>query len=180
MNTTPSSNTGPSRCDHTSVGVLITSTAGLLVFDRATPPLGVAPVAGHIDQHGSPEQAARQETAEEVELAVTHLHLLLHQWRPNRCRRPTSQPPGHDWWIYQARTSGPLRPSAREVHAPRWTRPDQLQQLALRTAAYANGNINEHEFTERPGLQPVWVGFLHDLRLVTVDDTSQTRIEEIA
>lgn len=150
------------------------------MFERATPPIGVAPVAGHIDQHGGPERAAHQETAEEVGLTATHLHLLLHRWRPNRCRRPTSQPPGHDWWIFQAHASGSLRPSAREVRTPRWAQPDQLQQLALRTAAYASGDLSESEFTAEPGLQPVWVGFLHELQLVTMDDAALTRIEEIA
>ncbi|GLW26499.1 hypothetical protein Mame01_65410 [Microbispora amethystogenes] len=105
-------------CDHTSVGVLISSPAGLLMFERGTPPTGIAPVAGHIDQHGSPEQAAIAEVAEEVGLAVTHLDLLLTAWRLNRCRRSISGEAGHRWWIYQAQATGPLRPSSREVRAP--------------------------------------------------------------
>lgn len=103
---------GTPYCDHTSVGVLITSPAGLLVFERAAPPAGIAPVAGHIDQHGSPEQAARTEAAEEVGLVVTRLNLLVQRWRPNQCRRPTGGSVGHRWWIYQAQASGPIRPSA--------------------------------------------------------------------
>ncbi|GIH73327.1 NUDIX hydrolase [Sphaerimonospora thailandensis] len=166
-------------CDHTSVGVLIFSTAGLLVFERATPPTGIAPVAGHIDQHGSPEQAAIAEVAEEVGLTVTHLHPLLTVWRPNQCRRPGDGEIGHRWWIYQAQATGPLRPSSREVRAPRWIYPDQLQQYAHRTAAYAAGNISEPEFAAQPGLTPVWVRFLHDLRLLTTPGDALAQIDEI-
>ncbi|MFJ8752179.1 NUDIX domain-containing protein [Streptomyces sp. NPDC102441] len=177
--TTSSPATGASECDHTSVGVLISSPQGLLVFERAAPPTGIAPVAGHIDQHGGSEQAARTETAEEVGLAVTHLHLLLTQWRPNRCRRPTTEPVGHRWWIYQVQASGTMRPSDREVRAPRWIQPDQLQQHAHRTAAYAEGRLTEHEFTARSGLEPVWVRFLHDLQLITLDVGTLNRIDQI-
>lgn len=112
--------------------MLIASPAGLLVFERATPPAGIAPVAGHIDQHGGPEQAAHTEAAEEVGLEVTHLHLLLQQWRPNRCRRPTKDTVGHRWWIYQAEASGPIRPSTREVRAPDGYTPTSSSAVALR------------------------------------------------
>ncbi|QOV47767.1 NUDIX hydrolase [Streptomyces chromofuscus] len=170
---------GTPCCDHTSVGVLLASPAGLLVFERATPPAGIAPVAGHVDQHGSPEQAARTEVAEEVGLTVTHLHLLLSQWRPNRCCRPSDDTVGHRWWIYQAQASGPIRPSAREVRAPRWIHPDQLQHHARRTVAYAEGHLSKEEFTNQPGLAPVWVRFLHELQLVTLDDDTLNLIDAV-
>ncbi|MFB7555027.1 NUDIX domain-containing protein [Streptomyces brevispora] len=166
-------------CDHASVGVLISSPSGLLVFERATPPAGIAPVAGHVDQHGGPEQAARDEVTEEVGLTVTHLHLLLERWRPNSCRRTPSGPVGHQWWIFEAKVSGPLCPSAREVRAPRWIHPNQLQQHALRTAAYANGALSHGEFEREPGLEPVWCRFLHDLELVTLPSADLNRIEAV-
>jgi 8-oxo-dGTP pyrophosphatase MutT (NUDIX family) len=168
-----------SGCDHASVGVLITSPDGLLVFQRTTPPVGIAPVAGHVDQHGGPEQAARMEVNEEVGLKVTSLHLMLGTWRPNRCRRQTSGLVGHHWWIYGAHTSGTIRPSAREVRAPRWISTHQLRQLAHRTAAYAEGRIDQDEFTARPGVEPVWVRFLHELRLVTLTEDSLSLIDKI-
>ncbi|MGP8298123.1 NUDIX hydrolase [Streptomyces inhibens] len=173
------STSGEKICDHASVGVLISSPDGLLVFERATPPAGIAPVAGHIDQHGGPEGAARAEVAEEVGLAVSQLHLLLTEWRPNRCRRTPTSAVGHRWWIYQAEASGPLRPSAREVRAPRWIYPDQLQRYALRTAAYADGRLSNTEFTKEPGLEPVWVRFLHELQLVTMTGDSLARIDTV-
>ncbi|WP_405728722.1 NUDIX hydrolase [Streptomyces sp. NBC_00028] len=167
------------HCDHTSVGVLVSSSAGLLVFDRATPPIGIAPVAGHIDQHGSPEQAAQVEAAEEVGLTVSHLHLVLETRRSNQCRRRPTGPVGHHWWIFKAQASGPLRPSHREVRAPRWIHPTLLQHHALRTAAYAQGHLSGQAFEREPGLAPVWVRFFHDLHLVTLHDDVLDQIDSV-
>lgn len=142
-------------------------------------PAGIAPVAGHVDQHGGPEHAAHAEVVEEVGLTVTSLHLLTTVWRPNRCRRPTTARIGHHWWIYQAQTAGPIRPSAREVRAPRWLHPHQLLQLALRTAAYAAGQVDEEQFTAQPGLEPVWARFLHELHLVALPNDTLNTIDTI-
>jgi hypothetical protein len=86
---------------------------------------------------------------------------------------------GHRWWIYEAQASGPIRPSAREVRAPRWLHPDQLQQHARQTAAYAEGRLNKDEFTAQPGLAPVWVRFLHELQLVTLDEDTLNLIDTV-
>lgn len=166
-------------CDHAAVGVLISSPAGLLVFERVRPPAGIAPVAGHVDQHGGPEQAACAEVGEEVGLTVTSLHLVTSVWRPNRCRRPTRNRVGHLWSIYRAEATGQVRSSPRETRAPRWLPRDQLQQHANRTAAYADGQLSDEQFAAAPGLEPVWVRFLHELRLVTVPDDVLDRIERI-
>lgn len=168
-----------SICDHLSVGVLISSPDGLLMFERATPPAGVAPVAGHLDRHGDPKAAAHAEVTEEVGFTVTHLRLLLKQWRQNRCRRTPTGPVGHRWWIFQAQVSGTLHPSAREVRSPRWARPDQLQQYALRTAAYTEGHLAREEFEHEPGLEPVWVRFLYDLQLLTLPAGVLDRIDTV-
>ncbi|MFJ8697826.1 NUDIX hydrolase [Streptomyces ardesiacus] len=176
---TQAPDSGEPPCDHKSVGILISSPSGLLVFERATPPAGIAPVAGHVDHHGGPEQTAHDEVTEEVALTVTHLHPLLDQWRPNRCRRTPSGPVGHHWWIFQAEVSGSLRPSPREVRAPRWIRPEQLQQHALRTVAYAKGRLTREEFEREPGLEPVWCRFLHDLTIVTLSSADLDRIDDV-
>ncbi|MET9431718.1 NUDIX hydrolase [Streptomyces sp. NPDC003036] len=179
MTTPANSPAGVSYCDHTSVGVLVSGPQGLLLFERATPPAGLAPVAGHIDQHGSPQQAARNEVAEEVGLTVTHLHPLLTQWRPNRCRRTPTSTVGHQWWIFQAEVCGDLRPSAEEVRAPQWVHPDQLQHAALRTVDYATGHLTRTEFEHRPGLEPVWCHFLHALQLIALPPSALDRIDTV-
>lgn len=180
MTTDPTA--GPVRgrpCDHASVGVLISSPTGFLMFERATPPAGIAPVAGHLDHHGTPEQAAHAEATEEVGLTVTHLNLVLNEWRPNRCRRTPTREVGHHWWVFHAQATGNLNPSPREVHAPRWLRPEQLQHHAQRTADHAAGRINRHDFEQHPGLEPVWVRFLHTLRLITLPRADLENIDAL-
>jgi hypothetical protein len=42
--------------------VIITDEARrYLLIERATPPFGMTPVAGHVDNHGGPDVAAREE-----------------------------------------------------------------------------------------------------------------------
>lgn len=159
--------------------MLITGAAGLLVFERATPPTGLAPVAGHVNEHGGPEHAARAEVSEEVGLTVTHLHPLLTQWCPNRCGRTPTGPVGHQWWIFHAEVGGVLRPSAAEVRAPRWIGTEELQLAALRTVAYAEGHVDRTEFERRPGLVPVWCHFLHALRRIELSPAALARIDTV-
>jgi hypothetical protein len=86
---------------------------------------------------------------------------------------------GHYWSIYRAQVSGQIRLSAQEVRSPRWLHPDQLQQHAHRTAAYAEGRLKEDQFTAEPGLEPVWVRFLHELQLVSLPDDTLSLIDKV-
>lgn len=53
---------GLPRCCCTSVGVIIIRAGAYLMFERAKPPAGVSPVAGHArDEHASFEAAAYAE-----------------------------------------------------------------------------------------------------------------------
>ncbi|MEU9270055.1 NUDIX hydrolase [Streptomyces sp. NPDC048251] len=101
-------------CDNTSVGIVITDHQGrYLMFDRATFPPGTATTAGHIDDHGTAEDAGRAEVEEELGLTVTGLTHVTGSWRDNRCRRlPGARVTGHDWTVYQATVTGDLTPSA--------------------------------------------------------------------
>jgi 8-oxo-dGTP pyrophosphatase MutT (NUDIX family) len=59
-------------CDNHSVGVIITDhDERLLLITRSTPAFGRAPVAGHQDQHGSADAAARAEVRDETGLTVS-------------------------------------------------------------------------------------------------------------
>jgi NUDIX domain len=60
------------QCDNTSVGVVIRDAEGrFALLKRAKFPVGIAPAAGHIDDHGSPEQAALDEVREELGIVLT-------------------------------------------------------------------------------------------------------------
>ncbi|MFD2398901.1 hypothetical protein ACFSVJ_21990 [Prauserella oleivorans] len=78
---------------------------------------------------------------------------------------------GPDVWIGQ-----PICPRGAR---PRWLHQDQLQQYAHRTAAYAEGQLSEEQFTANPGLEPVWVRFLHELQLVTLPDDTLSSIDQV-
>src|SRR5579872_3721749 len=90
------------HCDNRSVGVIVTDRDGrYLVFDRNTFPPGAAACAGHVDDHGSDEDAARGEVLEEVGLTVNVLVPLAAGWRDNPCRRsPGPKGRGHEWVVY--------------------------------------------------------------------------------
>ncbi|MEU7985284.1 NUDIX hydrolase [Streptosporangium canum] len=177
------------RCDNRSVGVLIADRSGrYLMFDRNTFPPGVAGAAGHVDDHGSAEDAARIEVSEELGLTVTSLtsvHLgwpwPVTFWRDNRCRRlPGRFGIGHRWEIYRAEVAGELAPSARETRNVRWLTAAELQALTDRTAAYAHGHLSDAAFAETPGIEPVWVAWLVAADLVTATPADLAAIDRVA
>src|SRR5215207_2812720 len=80
-------------CDNRSVGVVVRNTAGMLaLLTRRKFPIGIAPPAGHVDDHGNSEQAAIEEVSEEigVTLALSGLKrtTIANRRVENVCRRP--------------------------------------------------------------------------------------------
>lgn len=146
------------RCDNRSVGVIITDGQGqYLVFDRNTFPPGVAACAGHVDDYGTDEDAARSEVFEEVGLVVDLLVPLATGWRDNPCRRlPGPKGRGHEWAVYVATANGSLSPSSRETRNARWVTRSQLQALFALTLALATDAISLAEFEDLSGLEPSW------------------------
>lgn len=169
-------------CDNTSVGVIITNETGeYLMFDRNTFPPGTAPVAGHIDTHGTPWDAAKAEVAEEVGLTVTGLFHVTTGRRNNRCRRlPGPRGVGHEWWIFRAVVTGDLTPSERETRNARWLPADALQALADWTSVYARGGVTDADFAASPGLEPVWVQWLYEEAVVTLRPGELRLIDQLA
>jgi len=159
------------NCDATSVGVLITDPDGrILLFERVKPPYGLAPVAGHIDEHGGAAQAAVAEVAEEVGLEVTSLRWVSDGWVRNHCRRsPHPGQAGHHWTVYRADWTGQVRLGADEARRPRWVDHTELQALVARTVAYAHGDIDDTAWGAEPGLEPVWVSLLPGIGLPAAD-----------
>jgi 8-oxo-dGTP pyrophosphatase MutT (NUDIX family) len=176
------SDPAPKICDNTSVGVIITNDRNeFLMFDRNTFPPGTAPVAGHVDTHGTAREAAEAEVREEVGLTIASLSEITTCWRHNRCRRlPGPRGVGHQWTIFHAVVSGNLDPSERETRNARWIPRDDLQALADRTSAYARGGLSDEKFAEHPGIEPVWVHWLWEEGVISLQPGELARIDLLA
>lgn len=172
----------PKQCCRTSVGVLAFSPdrTELLMIERATLPAGIAPVAGHaLDEHTSYEAAAHAEVREEVGLEVTGLKRLpVGGYHPGLCRRPGST--GHKWELFEATVTGELAASPREVRRVGWWELGGLQYLAERTADYAAGLHTPAEYFARPGLEPVWCHWMHELGYIRLPGADLDAIEALA
>ncbi|MEU8347671.1 NUDIX hydrolase [Spirillospora sp. NPDC048832] len=154
---------GPKRCDGHSVGVIVTDDYGrVLIGDRADG-AGAAPVAGHVyDDHDGPRTAAIDEVREETGLTVTRLTFITSGWRANRCRRGDGPDgPGHTWYLYRARATGGLQVDPGSYRDVRWAGIHELRALAARTVDYARGWTPESEWAAAPGIEPVWLLWLH-------------------
>ena len=135
-------------CDHTSVGVLAWRSGRLLLIERRKPPVGIAPPAGHVDQHGSFEAAAAAELFEETGLHSGRFDLLKSAAYRNPCRRPGGD--WHHWRIYEATDLwGELHPSPSE------TKGDHIhgEQIARQEANSPNDEIREIDRQKRVNLK---------------------------
>lgn len=150
-------------CDNKSVGILVWQNDKLLLIERKKFPFGFAPPSGHVDEHGSFEQAARNELKEEVGLDAIDLKLIKEGRKDNPCRRGSTW---HYWKIYQAETEGELKPSQEETKQAGWYSKDELKRLANRTEDYLAGTIKEDEWQSQPGLEPVWYDWLKEIKVV--------------
>lgn len=157
---------GVKVCDNTSVGVIVMRDGKIALLERAKPPVGIAPPAGHIDDHGTAKQAAIDEVFEELGLRVALGRVLIDgERKPNVCRRPGGD--HHMWWVYEAQeVEGELQPSPDETKMAAWYSMDELQELAQRTKRYIDGHITEDEWTAEPGLEPIWLEMLIELGYV--------------
>ena len=152
------------KCDHTSVGLLVWRDDRLLMIERRTPPFGFASPAGHVDDHGSFEDAARAELEEEVGLIATKLQLKSEGRKDNPCRRKGGT--WHYWKIYEAMAQGPISISPRETKQAGWHDSSSLMEFGSKTEQYRDGLINEEQWQRSPGLEPVWYDWFKCLDLL--------------
>lgn len=151
-------------CDHTSVGMIIKRGNEVLLIERRKPPFGFAPPAGHIDDKGSFENAAKEEVQEEVGLTPLEIKLIKEGRKNNHCRREEGT--WHYWKIYEVRTTGEIRRSEEETKQVGWFSLDQIKSLADRTNDYLSGKISEEEWQKSPGIEPVWLEWFKELRII--------------
>jgi ADP-ribose pyrophosphatase YjhB (NUDIX family) len=152
-------------CDHTSVGVLAWRSGRLLLIERRKPPVGIAPPAGHVDQHGSFEAAAAAELFEETGLHSGRFDLLKSAAYRNPCRRPGGD--WHHWRIYEATDLwGELHPSPSETKGARWYDLNEIVILHDRTRLFQRGSISLSDWEKSPGIEPIWADIFDELRML--------------
>ncbi len=151
-------------CDNKSVGMLIKREDDLLLIERRKPPFGFAPPAGHVDEKGSFENAAREEVEEEVGLIPTEIKLLTEGKKENPCRRPGGS--WHYWKIYQVAADGEIKRSEDETKQAGWFPLGQIKELAQKTERYLTGRISEEEWQQSPGIEPVWLEWFKELKIL--------------
>ena len=170
-------------CDNTSVGVIIRDDDyRVLMLTRSTAPVGIAPVAGHIDTHNRVIDAAITEVDKATGLTVTGITpTRSNWWRTNICHRQHGPAgPGHTWTLLHATTTGTLNPYPAEATNLRWYTTQEIQALAERTVAYACGYLTPTQFTANPGLEPVWVDFLYDDNEINIPAHYRAAVNHLA
>jgi 8-oxo-dGTP pyrophosphatase MutT (NUDIX family) len=165
-------------CDNKSVGVIVRDLAGrFALLKRAKFPVGIAPSAGHIDDHGSPEQAAVDEVREELGIKLDGLTKTPIYARrvENICRRPGGD--HHAWYVYESTVADTaLEPDADEARGADWYSAEQLNVLADRTRAFHAGKVSETDWTANPGFEEVWLPFMEELSYVGKQSTKGGKI----
>lgn len=180
-----------SLCDRISVGVIIEGSddsefAGeadtILMFNRVKAPVGVAPVAGHLDGHGNIIATAFDEADEEVSLRLYELRSVIEgRWRDNVCSRQRGQgKAGHTWWVERAYGIGVPKAKHDESANLHWYHRDEIHDLALRTHMYAHGLVSDEEWLAQPGLEPVWAAFLVEGGFLSPLDLDLAAIDELS
>jgi len=153
-------------CDHKSVGMLIKKGGKILLIERKRPIFVFAPPAGHVDNKGSFENAAKEEVEEEVGLTPKKIKLIIEGKKDNPCRRKDGI--WHYWKIYQVEAEGQIRPSEEEAKQADWFSNNQINSLAKRTQKYLAGKISEEEWQKSPGLEPVWLEWFKELKIIKI------------
>ncbi len=152
------------KCNHTSVGMIVRNGKKILLIERRIPPFGFAPPAGHLDKNESFEEAAMRELKEEVNLKVTKITLLTEGKKDNRCSRPEGN--WHYWKIYEVEAEGEIERSDKETKQAGWYDPGEIAILAEKTESYLIGRISEEEWIKSPGLEPVWLEWFKESKVI--------------
>lgn len=155
---------GP-RCSGISVGVLIFRNGKLLLGLRRKPPFGWAPPSGHFETSDfTVIMTAQREVNEETGLRLVSSQ-LKHEKKhvPNLCSRGTTH---HDWFVLEGEAVGEAKPKDDETKELAEVDLSEVAALAQRTDRYHADEIPEAEWQLNPGLEPVWVDMLRELKYI--------------
>lgn len=130
------------KCPGDSVGGILYKGDKILMLWRLSYPQGWAPPAGHVDKHGSSEQALKNEFKEEVGIEVLDAKLIFNGVINNPCKRGFNQ---HEWFVCEI-------PEGSWQGEPRVMEPEKAREVRWFT---------EEEITEisTQDLDPAW----HDI-----------------
>lgn len=151
------------RCSNKSVGILVWKNNKLLLIERKLFPFGFAPPAGHVDNKGTFENAAKEELEEEVGLKATKLKLVGEGRKENKCRRSGGN--WHYWKIYEAEAKGKLKPSSDETKQAGLYSKKQIIALIKKTEQYMSGKISDKDWQKSPGIEIVWYEWFNELKI---------------
>lgn len=151
-------------CDNKSVGMFVWQNDKLLLIERKKLPFGFAPPAGHVDDDKLFEVAAKRELKEEVGLGTDNLELLTEGKKNNPCRREGGS--WHYWKIFKIIANGEIKRSNDETKQAGWYDKNQIGILAKKTKDYLAGGISESEWIKNPGLEPIWLEWLSELKII--------------
>lgn len=152
------------KCDHKSVGMLVWKNDGLLLIERKIFPFGFAPPAGHVDEDIIFENTVKRELKEEVGLDSRDIKLLIEGRKENPCRRENGT--WHYWKIYKVEATGEVKRSEDEIKQANFYTKDDLLLLTVKTERYIRGEIEESEWENAPGIEPVWYEWLKELKII--------------
>ncbi|MBU2592181.1 NUDIX domain-containing protein, partial [Patescibacteria group bacterium] len=136
----------------------------ILLIERKKPPFGFAPPAGHVDDKGSFDNAAKEEVEEEVGLVARKIRLVTEGRKENPCRREGGA--WHYWKIYRVEAEGEIKRSEDETKRAGWFSIDQIRSLAQKTEKYLASEIPEEEWQQSPGIEPVWLEWFKELGIL--------------
>lgn len=158
----------PSTCDHTSVGVLVWIDCRLLLIERVKPPFGFAPPSGHVDDHGSFEEAAMAELREEVDLVASRINLIAEGRISNKCRRIGGN--WHYWRIYNAKVRGTPLPNLTEAKSLGLFSSEEIGEMARRTVQKGSGLK----------LDPAWVYWFSKIGIIEMSKTDLGELDFVS
>lgn len=173
----------PKICDNKSVGCIVEEDGRFAMIFRKNYPQAWAMIAGHVDDHGTPRDAARAEAREEGKLDLGRfVELPFGRIIDNPCKRDGGT--HHEWHVFEVYDWAGTLTASSDAKRAEWKSQEELLGLAARTEYFMQKHTiqfeevgrlttaifgafkepnTDLEWLENPGLEPVWYYILKKL-----------------